>query len=156
MQLANAVAHHLRADDEVLADPGDYYDEVIEIDLDHARRPYINGPTHPRPGPTAVKAPGRRGRAAKGWPMEVSAALDRKRAPTRATRTSAGPRRSPATPSAKGLTAKSTDSSITPWLRSQVRAHDRARRACSRHLEALGGDRAGQRLRAVHRPVGAR
>ncbi|MEM7276388.1 MAG: aconitase family protein, partial [Actinomycetota bacterium] len=30
---ADAVAHHLRADDEVLANPGDYYDQVIEIDL---------------------------------------------------------------------------------------------------------------------------
>ena len=31
--LANEVAEHLRADDEVIENPDAYYDEVIEIDL---------------------------------------------------------------------------------------------------------------------------
>ena len=43
---ANDVAHHLRADDEVAADPGAYFDQVIEIDLS-TLRPHINGPHTP-------------------------------------------------------------------------------------------------------------
>jgi len=69
---ARAVAHHLRADDEVLANPGEYYDQLIEIDLS-TLEPLINGPHTPdlaRPlsalGAEAVK---------KGWPTEISAAL---------------------------------------------------------------------------------
>jgi aconitate hydratase len=69
---AEAVAHDLRADDAVLADPGAYYDQVVEIDLD-TLRPHINGPHTPdlaRP----VDALGAEARAA-GWPLEISAAL---------------------------------------------------------------------------------
>lgn len=69
---ANAVAGDLRADDEVLANPGDYFDEVIEIDLS-ALPPMINGPHSPdrahtvaNVGDTAEK---------EGWPLEISAAL---------------------------------------------------------------------------------
>jgi aconitate hydratase len=69
---ADAVAHHLRADDEVLSDPARFYDRVIEIDLSELR-PHINGPHTPdlaRPvsdlGPEAKR---------EGWPLEVSAAL---------------------------------------------------------------------------------
>jgi aconitate hydratase len=43
---ANAVQHHLRADDEVYADPANYYDQLIEIDLT-TLEPYINGPFTP-------------------------------------------------------------------------------------------------------------
>src|SRR4051795_5866246 len=43
---ANAVAHDLRADDDVLADPGAYFDQVIEIDLS-TLEPLINGPHTP-------------------------------------------------------------------------------------------------------------
>ena len=69
---ARAVAHHLRADDEVLANPGDYFDQVIEIDLS-TLEPLINGPHTPdlaRP----LSALGAEA-AEKGWPMEISAAL---------------------------------------------------------------------------------
>src|SRR4051794_30354021 len=69
---ANAVAHDLRADDEVLADPGRFFDEVIEIDLS-TLEPLINGPHTPdlaRP----VSALGEEARA-NGWPLEISAAL---------------------------------------------------------------------------------
>src|SRR5689334_16208984 len=38
---ADAVAADLRADDHVLANPGDYYDQVIEIDLS-TLQPHIN------------------------------------------------------------------------------------------------------------------
>lgn len=44
--LADKYASHLRPDDEVLANPKDYYDEVIEIDLDQLE-PYIVGPHSP-------------------------------------------------------------------------------------------------------------
>jgi len=43
---ADAVAHHLRSDDEVYANPGDYYDQIIEINLDELE-PHINGPFTP-------------------------------------------------------------------------------------------------------------
>lgn len=43
---ANTLAEHLRADDEVYADPEKYYDQVIEIDL-NTLEPYINGPFTP-------------------------------------------------------------------------------------------------------------
>src|SRR5882762_7915183 len=39
---ADKVAHDLRADDDVLANPSEYFDQVIEIDLS-ALRPLING-----------------------------------------------------------------------------------------------------------------
>ena len=69
---ADAVAHHLRADDEVLARPADFYDQVVEIDLS-TLRPHINGPHTPdlsRP----VSDLGDEARA-EGWPVEVSSAL---------------------------------------------------------------------------------
>ncbi len=69
---ADAVAHHLRADDEVLADPGEYYDQVIEIDLD-TLTPHINGPHTPDLA-REVKDLGAEAEA-EGWPTEISAAL---------------------------------------------------------------------------------
>ena len=69
---ANEVAHHLRSDDEVLANPGDFYDQVIEIDLS-TLRPHINGPHTPDLA-REVSALGAEAEAA-GWPMEISAAL---------------------------------------------------------------------------------
>lgn len=44
--LANEVAAHLTGDDEVYANPGDYFDQVIEIDLS-TLEPHINGPFTP-------------------------------------------------------------------------------------------------------------
>ncbi|QCR22889.1 aconitate hydratase [Pontibacter sp. SGAir0037] len=46
VELADAVAEHLRADDEVLADPASYYDQLIEIDLS-TLEPHVNGPFTP-------------------------------------------------------------------------------------------------------------
>lgn len=43
---ADAVAHVLKADPEVLAEPQKYFDEVIEINLD-TLEPYLNGPFTP-------------------------------------------------------------------------------------------------------------
>jgi len=69
---AEAIAHHLRPDDEVLADPDSYYDQVITIDLS-ALQPGINGPHTPdlaRPvGALGAEA------EANGWPLDISAAL---------------------------------------------------------------------------------
>jgi aconitate hydratase len=69
---AEAVAEHLRADDEVVANPGDYYDEVIEIDLS-TLNPHINGPHTPDLA-REVKDLGAEARE-NGWPLEISAAL---------------------------------------------------------------------------------
>ncbi|MGY6500539.1 MAG: aconitate hydratase [Acidimicrobiales bacterium] len=69
---ANAVAHHLRPDDDVLANPTEYYDEVIEIDLD-SLEPLINGPHTP----DLSRPVSRVGADAKlnGWPTTISYAL---------------------------------------------------------------------------------
>ncbi|AHJ96798.1 aconitate hydratase [Hymenobacter swuensis] len=44
--LAAGVAAHLRADDEVLANPAEFYDQLIEINLSELE-PYVNGPFTP-------------------------------------------------------------------------------------------------------------
>jgi aconitate hydratase len=69
---ANAVAHDLRADDDVLANPGDYFDQVIEIDLS-TLEPLINGPHTP----DRARPVSRLGAeaAAEGWPVHISSAL---------------------------------------------------------------------------------
>jgi aconitate hydratase len=71
-QAADAVAEHLRPDDEVLADPGSFFDEVVEIDLS-TLEPHVVGPHTPdlaRP----VSAMGSEARS-EGWPLELSQAL---------------------------------------------------------------------------------
>ncbi|MEO7211192.1 aconitate hydratase [Mucilaginibacter sp.] len=45
-ELANAVAEHLTGDDEVYANPTEYFDQVIEINLSELE-PHINGPFTP-------------------------------------------------------------------------------------------------------------
>ena len=69
---ADAVAHHLRSDDEVLANPQEFYDQVIEIDLS-TLRPHINGPHTPDLA-REVSELGAEA-SANGWPHEISAAL---------------------------------------------------------------------------------
>ncbi|MDA3041131.1 MAG: aconitate hydratase, partial [Actinomycetota bacterium] len=69
---ADAVAHHLRPDDEVLADPSKFYDRVVEIDLS-TLQPHINGPHTPDLA-REVSALGAEAKA-NGWPLEISAAL---------------------------------------------------------------------------------
>ncbi|NEM98364.1 aconitate hydratase [Pontibacter burrus] len=46
VEMADAVAEHLRADDEVYANPGAFYDQLIEIDL-NTLEPHVNGPFTP-------------------------------------------------------------------------------------------------------------
>lgn len=45
-ELADTVIEHLRSDSEVYENPGQYYDQLIEIDLS-TLEPYINGPYTP-------------------------------------------------------------------------------------------------------------
>ncbi|MBI04060.1 MAG: aconitate hydratase [Acidimicrobiaceae bacterium] len=69
---AHAVAHHLRADEEVEADPGAFFDRVIEIDLS-TLSPHINGPHTPDLARPVAELGAEAER--EGWPMTVSAGL---------------------------------------------------------------------------------
>src|SRR3546814_15506594 len=66
---ADAVAGDLRADDHVVANPGDYFDQVIEIDLD-TPGPMINGPHSPDWAPQNTDPPPPP--HAQGWPLALS------------------------------------------------------------------------------------
>ena len=147
VDLAETVAQDLRADDEVLADPGSYFDQVIEIDLDELR-PLINGPHTPDRART-VDALGAEAEA-EGWPKEISYALvgsctnssyeDITRAASIARHAAEN-----------GLRTK-TDLMITPGSE-QVRATIE-RDGLLADFDSDRGDGAGQRLRPLHRPVG--
>jgi aconitate hydratase len=69
---ADAVAGDLRPDDEVVADPSAYFDQVIEIDLDQLG-PMINGPHSPDRA-HQLNEVGEHAQA-EGWPLEISSAL---------------------------------------------------------------------------------
>ncbi len=69
---AGAVADDLRADDVVEADPGAYFDRVVEIDLS-TLSPHINGPHTPDLARPVADLGAEAG--ANGWPLEVSAGL---------------------------------------------------------------------------------
>jgi len=69
---AAAVLDDLRPDPEVAADPGRYFDQVIEIDLS-TLEPMINGPHSPDRA-HRVSEVGEHARA-EGWPTEISSAL---------------------------------------------------------------------------------
>jgi aconitate hydratase len=72
LHLADGVAAHLRGDDEVYANPAQYFDEVIEINLSELE-PHINGPFTPDLAwplskfAAAVKE--------NGWPQQLSVGL---------------------------------------------------------------------------------
>lgn len=65
---ANEVREYLTGDDEVYANPEQYFDEVIEINLDELR-PHLNGPFTP----DLATPVGQLGEKAKenGWPLKV-------------------------------------------------------------------------------------
>jgi len=69
---ADAVAHHLRPDDDAVTQRDSVYDQVIELDLS-TLRPHINGPHTPDLA-REVQDLGAEARA-NGWPLEISAAL---------------------------------------------------------------------------------
>jgi len=69
---ADSMSEHLRPDDEILADPGSFFDEIVEIDLS-ALEPHVVGPHTPdlaRP----VSALGAEARI-EGWPLRLSQAV---------------------------------------------------------------------------------
>jgi aconitate hydratase len=69
---ADAMAPALRADDEVLADPWSFFDEIVEIDLS-TLEPHVVGPHTPdRARPVSAVAGEAR---MEGWPLELSQAL---------------------------------------------------------------------------------
>lgn len=65
---ANKIRPYLTGDDEVYANPEQYFDEVIEIDLT-TLRPHLNGPFTPDLA-TPVGQLGEKA-AANGWPLKV-------------------------------------------------------------------------------------
>ena len=71
-ELADTYQKGLTADQEVLDEPGKYFDQLIEIDLDQLR-PHINGPHTP----DLAREVQELGKEAKenDWPLEISAAL---------------------------------------------------------------------------------
>ena len=70
--LAAGIREHLRPDPEILSDPGKYFDQVIEIDLDQLE-PHINGPYTP----DLAWPISRFAQAVKenGWPDKIEVAL---------------------------------------------------------------------------------
>jgi len=71
-ELASSVVSDLRPDDEVLANPGQYYDELIEIDLS-TLEPFINGPFTPDAACPVSQMKERL--ADKGFPAQVEVCL---------------------------------------------------------------------------------
>ncbi len=69
---AQAIREHLRPDPEVCADPAQYFDQIIEIDLS-ALEPHLNGPFTPdRATPVSQM---KEAVAAHGWPRTVEVGL---------------------------------------------------------------------------------
>ncbi len=71
-ELANEIKHILSADDEVVANPEAYYDQVIEIDLS-TLEPHINGPFTPDLAIPISKFAAEA--KSNGWPMELEVGL---------------------------------------------------------------------------------
>ena len=71
-ELANGVAEHLTADPEVYANPSQYFDQVIEINLSELE-PHLNGPFSPDIA-TPISKMGDEARK-NGWPMNIEVGL---------------------------------------------------------------------------------
>ncbi|MGC4038269.1 MAG: aconitate hydratase [Chitinophagaceae bacterium] len=70
--LADGIKEHLRPDEEVVANPSKYYDEVLELDLS-TLEPYVNGPFTPDLAtPVSKMADAIK---ANGWPEKLEVAL---------------------------------------------------------------------------------
>ena len=69
---AKKIAEHLRPDPEVYQNPGDYYDQLIEIDLSELE-PHLNGPFTPDRATPVSKM--REELEKNGWPKEVEVGL---------------------------------------------------------------------------------
>lgn len=70
--LANNVREHLRPDEDVYNNPGKYYDQVLELNLDELE-PHVNGPFTPDLATPISKMA--EAVAANGWPDQVEVAL---------------------------------------------------------------------------------
>ncbi len=70
--MANGVKEHLTADAEVYANPENYFDEVIEIDL-NTLEPHLNGPFTPDLATPISKM--KEAAAANGWPTKIEVGL---------------------------------------------------------------------------------
>lgn len=70
--LANGIKHHLTADAEVYANPEQYFDQVIEINLSELE-PHINGPFSPDLATPVSKM--KEVAQANGWPTKVEVGL---------------------------------------------------------------------------------
>jgi aconitate hydratase len=71
-RLADKVAEHLRADDAVLANPEEFYDQLIEINLSELE-PHLNGPFTPdRATPISEMA---KVAADNNWPTDIEVGL---------------------------------------------------------------------------------
>jgi len=66
--LANGIREHLTGDPEVYANPGKYFDQVIEIDL-NTLSPHVNGPFTPDLATPVAEM--KEKSAANGWPTKV-------------------------------------------------------------------------------------
>lgn len=71
-EMANKVAEHLTADPEVYANPGDYFDQVIEITLSELE-PHLNGPFSPDIA-TPISQMGAEAKK-HGWPTKIEYGL---------------------------------------------------------------------------------
>jgi aconitate hydratase len=65
---ADVIAEHLTGDAEVYANPSNYFDQLIEIDLSELE-PYVNGPFTPDRGTPISKM--RQEAESNGWPIKV-------------------------------------------------------------------------------------
>jgi len=70
--LADGVRDHLRPDEEVYANPSQYYDQVLELDL-NTLEPYVNGPFTPDLATPISKM--REAVDKNGWPAKLEVAL---------------------------------------------------------------------------------
>jgi len=70
--LADAIKEHLTADPEVYANPKDYFDQVIEIDLSELE-PHLNGPFTPDLATPISKM--KEEAARNGWPTKIEVGL---------------------------------------------------------------------------------
>ena len=68
VDLANGVAEHLTGDDEVYANPEQYFDQVIEIDL-NTLQPHLNGPFTPDLATPVAEM--KEKLKTQDWPVEV-------------------------------------------------------------------------------------
>jgi len=71
-KLAQGVAEHLTGDPEVYADPGKYFDQLLEINLSELE-PYINGPFTPDLATPISEM--KKVAVQNGWPLKVEVGL---------------------------------------------------------------------------------